>query len=237
MPKAIEDMIRDQVLRSELSRRRTLMTAGELQESQPPVVTISRQYGSGGRLVGRALADQLGWSFWDKELVDAIAKNADVGRQVVESFDERTMSEIQILAKSVFGNKDIGGFYYHKQLAIAVLSIARHGNAVIVGRGSNFLLQKALNVRIEASIDTRIKNVMGYSDINRQEAIEQIRYNDREREVFIRKTFNREIDDHSAYDLTIMMDCFDIDDAVSIILAAIAARYPWTAKVACEIPR
>lgn len=236
MTKAIEDMVRDQVQRSELSRRASLLTSGEARSGPPPVVTVSREYGSGGRLVGKALAEELGWSFWDKELVDAIAKNADVGRYVVESFDEKTLSEIQVLARSIFGNRDFGSFYYHKQLAVAVLAIARHGNAVIVGRGANFLLPKALNVRIEASMDTRIRNAMSYSNVSRSEAIQQIQYNDRERAEFIKRIFGRDIDDHTAYDLTIMMDCFSIRDAVSISLAAVAARYPWVMRVACEVP-
>ena len=90
MPKYTEQLVAEQLRRAELASQSRPEEA-RLAERGGPTITISRQLGSGGRKVAERLAAILEWSLWDKELVNAIARNASVRQKVVESFDERTI--------------------------------------------------------------------------------------------------------------------------------------------------
>lgn len=218
MPRYIEELVSQQVRRSELARHR------DIEEGVPcpgPVITISRRMGSGARIIAGKLAHELGWSLWDKELIDAMAEHADVSRRVVEAFDEKTISEIEVFARAALGDNEIGGFIYARHLSRAVAAIAKLGNAIILGRGANFLLPEALNIRIDASDERRIRNMMSYENLTREQAEEKIRQSDRDRQHFIESAFGRERVRQAHYDLTIWMDEFTTTAAVEIIEAAL----------------
>jgi cytidylate kinase len=221
MPRYIEQMVSEQISRSELSRRRENENGKPCERS---VVTISRRMGSGARIIAQKLADELGWSLWDKELVNAIAENAHVSGKVAREFDEHTISEIELFARGMFGDQERAGFIYPRHLARAVKTIAKIGNAIILGRGANFILPDALNIRIDASDARRIDNMMNYEDMRRDDATAKLHDSDRERRHFVERVFGRERVESAVYDLTIWMDEFTNDDAVQIILAAIKAR-------------
>lgn len=218
MPRYLEELVSQQVHRSELARRRELEPGIFCSN---PVVTISRRMGSGARIVAAKLAQELGWSLWDKDLIDAIAEDADVSRRVVEAFDEKTVSEIEAFARGVLGDYELGGFLYVRHLARALAAISRLGNAIILGRGANFVLKDALSIRIDASDERRIHNMMDYEDLSAPEAEARIRRSDRERRDFLIRAFGREKVESAHYHLTIWMDDFSTDDAVEIIKAAL----------------
>ncbi len=221
MPKYIEELVSRQVRKSEVARRR------EIENGKPcpnSVVTISRRMGSGARVVADKLSRALGWSLWDKELLDAMAKHAHVSQKVVEAFDEHTISEIELFARGMFGEQEMAGFIYPRHLARAVKSIAKLGNAIILGRGANYILPDALNIRIDASDEVRIRNMMNYENMTYEQAQAHIHASDRERQHFLEKVFGKEQAANPVFDLVIWMDHFTNDDAVQIILAAVKAH-------------
>lgn len=221
MPRYIEQLVSEQVRKSELARRR------EIEIGQPcdhSVVTISRRMGSGARIIAQKLADRLGWSLWDKELVNAMAEHAHVSQKVVQAFDEHTISEIELFARGMFGEQEMTGFIYPKHLARAVKTIAKLRNAIILGRGANYILPDALKVRIEASEERRILNMMQYEGLTHAEAAVKLHESDRDRHHFLTTVYGKERADHPIFDLTIRMDSFTNDDAVEIILAAVKAK-------------
>jgi cytidylate kinase len=223
LPRYIEELVAQQVHRSELAQRR------EIEPGKPcptSVITISRRMGSGARIVAAKLAQELGWSIWDKELIEAVAQDARVSRHIVEAFDEKAVSEIEAFAHSVLGNYEMGSFMYLRHLARAIVSIAKLGNAIILGRGANFILPDALNVRIDAPDEKRIENMMKYEQLTREEAEKKIRQSDRERQEFLERTFGRERVKSVNYDLTIWMEKFDTDGAVRIIKTALDVWCP-----------
>ena len=222
MPMYIEELVSQQVSRSEMARRRA-REAGAPEVR--PVVTISRRMGSGARVIAARLAEQLGWSLWDKELIDAMAENADVSRRVVEKFDEHTISELELFARGALGDHETAGFLYPKHLAKAVGAIAKLGNAIILGRGANLLLPDALTVRIDARDELLIHNMMQYENQTREAAEAMIRNSDRERRQFLLHVFGRAKVESCAYDLQICMNRFSADDAVAIIKVAIETRF------------
>jgi cytidylate kinase len=214
MARYIEDLVSKQVRLSELARCKGSEKGKAITR---PVITMSRRMGSGARIVAQKLAEELEWSLWDREIIEEIAQNADVSRKVVEAFDEHTVSEIEAFTRSVLGDYEWGGFLYGRHLARAVASIAELGNAIILGRGAMFLLPKALNIRVDASDEVRIRNMMTYEDLTSQQAEARIKQSDRDRREFLLNTFGREKVEHARYDLTIWMDEFRPEDAVEII--------------------
>lgn len=228
MPRYIEELVSQQVRRSEMARRK------EIEAGQPvvnPVVTISRTMGSGARIIARKLAQDLGWSLWDRELLDAMAENAEVSRRVVEAFDEHAISEIEVFVRTALGDYELAGFLYGKHLARAVASVAKLGNAVILGRGANFLLRDALSVRIDASFAHRVRNMMSYENLTREQAEAKLKESDKERREFLVRMFGRERVEQAHYDLALWMDRFRTEDAVEIVKTAIRA---WIAGAASQ---
>ena len=221
MPKYIEELVSRQVHRSQLARQKEAEQGKDLCGM---VVAISRSMGSGARIIAGVLANDLGWSLWDKDLMDAIAKDAAVSRKVVEKFDEHTISEIELLARAALGDHEMGDFLYSRHLARAITAIGKLGNAIILGRGASLILPDALSIRIDASFDVRVGNMMSFENLTHDQAAAKIRQSDRDREHFLESTFGRDRVHSAHYDLTIWMDRFTNDDAVQIIKTAIEAR-------------
>lgn len=224
MAERIIDLVDAQVRRAELCRSRSQPQDAEAHFEPNPVVTISRQLGSGGRQVGHILADKLAFSIWDAELVEQIAKDASVGERLVNSFDEKAVSEIDVLVRHLVGEPRIGGFQYKRHLTRALLQIARLGNAIILGRGANFVLPHALNVRIVATRELRVHNMMQFEGMSQNEAVHAIGASDNARADFSRRLWGRDWADPLLYDLVLRMDEFSNAQAADIIAAALAIR-------------
>jgi cytidylate kinase len=221
MVKYIEELVTNQILRSEAARNR-LDESGKACVCN--IVTISRTMGSGARIIANKLATEIGWSMWDKELINSIAEDARVSKKVAETFDEQKQSEIEMFVRSVLGDHEASGFMYAKHLAKAVASVEKLGNAIILGRGANILLPRALNIRIDASEKLRVSNMIKYEDLTEHEAVAKIRNSDKERHRFMVHTFGRERVENAKFDLQIWMDEFTNDDAVAIIKAALSRK-------------
>lgn len=220
--RSIEGMVVEQLYRSGLARKERIEEGRAITN---PVITISRTMGSGGRIVARKVADDLGFSLWDRELIDLIAKEAEIASKVVEAFDEKTVSEIELLIRGVLGDHESAGFLYPKHLARTVAIIASIGNAVILGRGANFLLKNALNVRMDASLEKRIENMTQYEEIDRHAAERKLKRSDKERKQFVQKVFGKEKMSYSHFDLCLWMDKFTAADAAEIIETAYRRRF------------
>lgn len=224
MPTDILRLIDERVTRSRIMREASLHAGREEAAPPGPTIVISRQLGSGGKLVAERVAERLGFDLWDKNLVDAIASDAFVTRRLVESFDEKTVSEIDLLARTFAGQPEAGGFLYRRHLAHTLLAIAKAGNAVIVGRGANFILTDALSVRVIATDQYRESKLMEFEGLSRDDARRCIHDSDRERAAFIRQVYDRNVADPLDYDVVAVVDCFGIDGVTDIVIAALKAR-------------
>jgi cytidylate kinase len=180
---------------------------GETKVTNPPLITISRQLGSGGTEIAQELGNRLGWAVWDSKIINKIANDANVSREMVEHLDGRRISVFEEMARAIFSpTSTLRWETYLKHLVGVIMSIGQQGKAIIVGRGANFILPEALNVRIIASFDYRIETMMKRYDISQQEAESRIVRSDQEKEEFIKKVFGTDIDDAAFYDLIIKMD-------------------------------
>src|SRR5208337_2216422 len=101
-----------------------------------PYLLISREKGAGGNAVGRLVGKRLGWQVFDNEIVDEIAKTANVHRQLIESLDEHDRAMIEDLISQMLNPEDVGTSGYLVLLKQIVLTLGHQGDVVIVGRGA-----------------------------------------------------------------------------------------------------
>ena len=191
------------------------------QKAEVFVVTVSRDFGSMGKSVAQLLADTLEVRCCDRFILQQVARRAHVDEELVRALDEH-VSKIDghwwqhLLQKDAFTYED----YYHS-LVKTVLSISRTGG-VIIGRGANLILgeKKAFRVRINGSVEQCAKRVAKREQINTAESIERVREVNNERAEYIRMLYDTDINEPSAYDLTLNSDRYDRVQMVDLILDA-----------------
>lgn len=133
------------------------------------IITITREFGSGGRTIGRMVADALGYSFYDWNLVEKIAEETGFAKEFIEENGEEQGRFMTMLGTSSFG------FNLNEQLFEAqsrvIFDLARQGNCVFVGRCADYLLRNEPDVMScfiyanEESRKNRILNEYGETDV------------------------------------------------------------------------
>jgi cytidylate kinase len=201
-----------------------IMHKEEVQEKEGvSIVTLSREPGSGGRIVATRLAEKLDIDIFHQEVINEIAKSADVSNKLVETLDERGLSTLEDWISSLVHERHLWPDRYMQHLMKVVGTIGKHGHAVIVGRGANFILppEKRFSVRIVAPQVWRIKNVSRNFDISQEDAKRRVMRTESDRRAFIRKYFNADIADPTNYDLVINTATLNVDDAAEVISTAL----------------
>jgi cytidylate kinase len=176
------------------------------------IVTIEREYGSGGGEIARLLATQLGWKLWDQLLTEEIARLANCPKAVVEVREERNDPLYYRLFKSFLRGSYEGSLNAHKLNLVdseTILKItervvqhaAKTGDCVIVGRGSQHFLRNrpdTLRVFLYAPREDKVRRLLdrGKSEKEAQQLVDTV---DRERVDFIQKYFGVEWPDRPLY--------------------------------------
>src|SRR5271170_345953 len=194
------------------------------------ILTVEREYGSGGGEIAQLLAKQLGWRLWDQDLTEEIARLAHCPKDIVEVREERTDPLYYRLFKSFLRGSYEGSLNAHKLNVVdseSILKIteavvqhaAKKGNAVIVGRGSQHFLRNrsdTLRVFLYAPRDNKVRRLLarGKSDKEAEQLVDSV---DRERADFIQKYFRVEWPDRTAYH-TMINTAMGDDTVVHMIL-------------------
>lgn len=177
------------------------------------VITIEREYGSGGAAIARSLAHQLNWKLWDEELTTEIARIAHVDTKAVQQRDECLENPLRRLFR-VFARGSyeralpVQGIDTDQLVAMlerVVNDVASQGNCVIVGRGSPWILRHrtdACHFFIYAPKDEKVRRLASIGK-NEKEALALLSQVDRERATFIRHYFSHDWPTRSLYDLMI----------------------------------
>jgi cytidylate kinase len=200
------------------------------------IVTLEREYGSGGAMIAKGLAARLGWKVWDEELTAEIARVAKVDHRAALRCDERCDSLLYRLFKvyargSYERTLPLEGesqmFDADQMVAVlhrVVEDVASRGNSVIVGRGAPYILRNradVFSVFIYASEEEKIRRIMSLGKSER-EAVQLVQEVDSERAAFIRHYFNKEWPLRSLYDLMINSKYGD-EHTIETILQEIAS--------------
>ena len=157
------------------------------------IITISRQYGSGGRELGQKLAQRYHIPFYDNELITRAAKESGFAEETFEKAEDKaTNSLLYSLAMgiNVYGNQDFGfsGLSLDDRIFLAqsgvIRKVAEEGPCVIVGRCADYVLkdwENVFNIFVSASMDYRIQRAIHNYGIEEKKAAEFILKNDKRR--------------------------------------------------------
>lgn len=192
-----------------------------------PCITVSREPCCRGRIIAQKAAKALKIGFFDKELVDLVAKTAQKRKKLIAALDEKTQGSVEAVVNSLLGMEALPEYAYIKSLAKVVCSIAGKKPAVIVGRGANFLLPQETNlrVRIIAPFKVRVRQAMKDDNINKEEARKRLIKVHRQRKQFISKYFNKNVSNANYYDLVLNTTYLTVEQGVEIIIAAFKKKF------------
>jgi len=187
-----------------------------------PVVTISREPGSGGRIVAQKLAERLGFVVFHQEVLHEMAKEAKISERVLQSLDERGLSILEDWIASLVDSRHLWPDEYLHHLMHVIGTIGKLGQAVVVGRGANFILpaERRFRVRIIAPRKLRVHHVAREFGLTEKDAERRIIKTESDRQAFVRKYFYADIADPTNYDLVVNTETFNLDHAVDVIAAA-----------------
>lgn len=197
-----------------------------------PVITISRQFGSGGHDVGEKLARQLDVPFYDKALIAMAAKQSGLSEEVFAHADEKATSSL--LYSMVMGNYSFGArvpgineMPINDKLFIIQSDIikkaAAEGPCVVVGRCADYILREhdnCLKVFIHACKEDRIRRSVQKKDCEERKASDFVTKKDKQRANYYNFYSNKRWDDLQNYDISINTSRFTIDQAVELLVDA-----------------
>ena len=207
---------------------------------EPFVITISREVGSGGRTIGRKLAEKLGVRFSDKELVDELQKKLNLTVSSIEELKgkkKRWLDDfIQMVAPVPMSGMLVDGdsdYISEYNLSLSVNDvfeaereilngIADEGSCVIAGRSGFFVLKgrpNKVDILITASRENRIARIMEKQNLSRQKAEEVIDNVDKARDNYVKRYTGQSRYDARNYHIVLNMDYITEDQAVAMILS------------------
>ncbi len=198
------------------------------------IITIGRQYGSGGRYIGRLVAEKLGIPFYDKELIAITAKEGNLNQNIIESLDETSSNRFfYALPSSSFMPSSIATSFdltMNDRLFLVqsrvIKEIADKGSAVIVGRCSDYVLRDnpdVINVYIHAPIDARVENAVKNYGLNPATAKKIVEKTDETRMKYYNYYSNRKWGIADNYTLSVDSS-LGLDTTVDIIVTAAKAK-------------
>ena len=200
------------------------------------IITIGREFGSGGHLIGKKLSEKLQIPFYDKELLDRAAKDSGLCKEIFENQDERPSSSFLyslVMDSYSFGYSSnvMNDMPLNQKVFLAqfdtIKQLAEEGPCVIIGRCADYALEdheNLLSVFIHADLDLRVRRISKLYDLSASKAKDRIRKNDKSRSSYYNYYTSKEWSAADSYDLTIDSGKFGINGSVDMILKAIEAR-------------
>lgn len=175
------------------------------------VITISREYGSGGRFVGRLVAEKLGLPFYDKELISLSAKESGLSEEYVKMTDEKKKS-------ASYTNNNDDRLFIAEQKVIEKLA---KSSCVIVGRCADYILKDnkdAIKIFLYSDSKSKEKRAIKYYGLNSKTALRKIDKINKERSKYYKFYTNREWKDFSNYDLSFNVDKYGVEKTAENII-------------------
>ncbi len=187
------------------------------------VISIGRQFGAGGRVIGQRLAKELGYKYYDKELIPLAAKSVGFDPMVFETIDEcpRYLRFFKNFTDA--GTSDSNYMSNGKLFKIqsdVLRELANESPCVVVGRCSDYVLRdndRMVSVFFHATEEYRIKAVMERNGVNEKKALKMMKRNDNNRRNYYETYTGKEWGDGASYDLCLNVSKLGEDKVVEII--------------------
>lgn len=203
--------------------------------NKPVVITIARQFGSGGHEIGRRLAKRLDIPVYDKELITHAAQESGLSEEVLHYFDEKPTNSLLYSLSTGTYSFDGGGVNYslpvNQQVFQAqfdaIRRLAEDHSCVIVGRCADYVLEKhegLVKVFIYADLNDRVQRVAEYDKISLAEAKNRINKSDKRRASYYNFYSGKKWGVAGTYDLCINTSAVGYDNAVELIASFVEMR-------------
>jgi cytidylate kinase len=194
------------------------------------VFTVSRQFGAGGRTLGKMIADKLGYLFADSEIIQMIAEAANVSPNFVETVEMEAGTRIhkvinKMVAKGLVDRilKGERGYIdeqlYIDYLVVIIAQVAEEGNVVILGRGSQYILSDhpdAYHILLIDEFENRVKFIEERYNVSHKRAITLVNHEDKRRINLYHKLRKTDFDNPNLYHLVLNMSRIDLDTALKV---------------------
>lgn len=192
------------------------------------VITIARQYGSGGRAIGKILAEDMNIKFYDKELINLAARESGISPEIFEQYDEKAANSL-LYALSIGAAASIGDYSISQQLPINdKLFLLQHDiirkvsaePCVIVGRCADYILadrKDCIKIFIYSDMESRIKYAVDVHNVPKEKARSVIKKVDKSRENYYNYYSDQKWGDPENYDLCINSGKLGVESSAELI--------------------
>ena len=209
-----------------------------------PVISLSRQFGAGGKTLGEMVANRLNFEFLDEALMHRLAEEANVSVQWVEGVAREAgghlMRFLSTLVPSSFIERHVGDSgadfdeaKYVKFLSKVVEEVAEEDNVVILGRGSQFILRgnpQVVMVLLVAELEDRIKFIMEHYGLERGKAEAMVTRYEKMRTRFLKNLYTGNPNDPSLYHMVLNTSLISIETAENMICELVGSIVDKRAK-------
>jgi len=191
------------------------------------VLTISREFGAGGRTLGKRVAKELGYTLVDEDIVQMVAERAKVSKKTVKSMEKEAGGSLLRFMNYLISQKQINRIldnnrgYIDEEIYVNTLQeiindLAEEGNCIIVGRGGQYVLRNhptAYHLLLVAAHEDRVKFMMQNYNMKEDQAAYTIRVHGKRRRNLYRKFGKEDYDDPLLYHLVLNMSKLSMDKA------------------------
>lgn len=202
------------------------------------VITISRQFGAGGITLGKMIADALGYTFADRAILERVAKEANVSTDWIESFEKEAGSKLSRLVSSMVSKKwvdrilgDERGYLdekiYLDYLVLIVAQFADEGDVVILGRGSQYILDDhpdTIHILLMDEFENRVKFMMERYEMPHKKAVRTVGNEDRRRASLYRRLGKSNYEDPNLYHQVLNMGRLNLEEARDIVCKMVETK-------------
>lgn len=198
------------------------------------VIVIGREFGSGGRKIGKLLSRRLGCAYYDKELLAEAAKSMGFTEDIFDEHDEKKPSFFNSFFQGVYGitqnyhDITVGGAALYKEQSVAIKKLSEKGPCVIVGRTADYVLRDhpgMLSVFLHSPIEHRAAKIVERGEAESiSKAVEMAKRHDRDRESYYNYYTGRKWGWANNYHLSLDASRLDDDEIADIIIKSLGKR-------------
>jgi len=202
------------------------------------VITISRQYGAGGKTLGKMIADKLSYEFADSEIIAKVAEMANVSTHWVETVENEAGGKLsrfitRMVSKPLVDRilKDERGYIdeeiYLDYLVLIIAQVADEGDAVILGRGSQYILNDhpdAFHILMIDELENRVRFMKENYELSDSRAARVVRGEDKRRKVLYQKLGKTDYDDPFLYHLVLNMSKISLEEAKNMVCSLVQSK-------------
>ncbi|MDR0367777.1 MAG: cytidylate kinase-like family protein [Bacteroidales bacterium] len=200
------------------------------------IINIGRQFGSGGRQIGEALAKKMNFSFYDKELIHLASKESGLGKEFFEKFDEKSrfglLGGFLGFRTGINADEFVNSHLNHESLfriqSNVIRELAEQQSCVFVGRCADYILREyplCINVFITADLDDRIERVAKRQNIHKDKIPDLLEKTDKRRAEYYNFYTNKTWGNAKSYHICINSSVLGIDETVEAIIRFAKHRF------------